>query len=111
MKLHIALSLSVLASMGTLAPVSAYDINYKGPYEVIASRLNCRSGPGLNFRVRTSIQQGKQILAQRVVYDQKQSPWLLTDRNCFVRGDSAYLKYSGPGEDPSTMCDPRTEPC
>ncbi|MGB7416605.1 MAG: hypothetical protein WA902_20545 [Thermosynechococcaceae cyanobacterium] len=34
----------------------------------------------------------KRILAQRVVHDKNNSPWLLTDRNCFVKGDSTYLK-------------------
>lgn len=116
MKKNLLLSFAAILSLAVVTPAkpgsaTGYDLNYEGPYEVVTESLNCRYGPGTNFGIKNSLNYGTGVSAKYVVNDTQNSPWLFTDRGCFVRGYSTYLKYRGYGEDPSTMCDPRVEPC
>ncbi|MEH6471904.1 MAG: hypothetical protein V7752_11690 [Halopseudomonas sp.] len=92
---------------------SPYELLYAGDYQVQLSdpsaRLNCRRGPGLAEPVLTQYRQGERVKALRSVEGAQW--WLETSEHCFVRASSAYLVWLGQGEDPSTMCDPRSEPC
>ncbi|NJM65431.1 MAG: hypothetical protein HC851_07030 [Acaryochloris sp. RU_4_1] len=99
MKTRFVLSLSVLLSLGNLAPAFAYDLTDVGAYRVVTTGLNCRYGPDVDFGIKEFIPRGEEFQSERVVYDEDDDPWFWTDRDCYVRADSAYLQYIDDGED------------
>ncbi len=115
----IALTLAILG-VANIYPIivkagNYYDLFYPGPYEVLLedetdTTLNCRYKPGTEHDVKLRLRIGERIEAKSVDYRQDK-PWFYTNRNCYIRASSAYLKWRGLGEDPSTMCDPRYESC
>ena len=92
-----------------------YDLLYPGPYEVTlvdqTDTLNCRHGPSTRSKIQMQLPSGEQIVAKEIEYNTQGKPWFYTEHHCYVRASSAYLVWRGLGEDPSTMCDPRTESC
>ncbi|HPE60971.1 MAG TPA: SH3 domain-containing protein [Thiolinea sp.] len=91
----------------------AYDLLYTGTYRVELAdpddTLNCRQGPGLDHAILLRLPPGTELEATAVIGEQK--PWFNTDLGCYVRASSHYLIWYGRGEDPSGLCDWRTEPC
>ncbi|HPQ96821.1 MAG TPA: hypothetical protein PLN94_14655 [Thiolinea sp.] len=104
----------LLAGLGSAADTaSAYDLLYTGTYRVKLAdphdTLNCRQGPDLDHAILLRLPTGTELAAIAVIGEQK--PWFNTDLGCYVRASSHYLIWHGPGEDPSGMCDRRTESC
>ena len=74
------LTIAAVVSLAVLTPLkpgnaNGYDLNYGGAYEVTTASLNCRYGPGTNFGIQESIDQGPGLRAQYVVNDRQNSPW------------------------------------
>lgn len=105
------IAIATLVGTSMVSPVQAYDIQYAGSYRVTADSLSCHAGPSFSDQIKTSYHQGQTIHSSYVAFNQANETWLFTDQNCFIRGESIHLQYQGYGEDPSTMCDRRTEPC
>ena len=105
------IAIATLLGASVFSPAKAYDIQYAGSYRVTAAKINCHTGPGYHHQIKTSYAQGQTVQSSYVAFNQANETWLFTDRNCFVRGASESLNYQGYGEDPSTMCDRRTESC
>ena len=95
------------------APANGHDLLYPGAYQVVIkhpqSWLNCREEPGLQAVVVARYRNGEPLQALSRV--DTPEPWFETAQGCFVRASGAWLRWQEVGEDPSTMCDPRTEPC
>ena len=109
MKTIFPITLALLSGVSLSA--QAYELQYAGSYQVIASHISCYRGPGHNYELKTSYQLGHSINSSYVAFNQGNEAWLFTEQNCFVRGVSQQLQYQGYGEDPSTMCDRRKETC
>ena len=79
----------------TLLPISAQSKNLTetGTYKVrlanTANHLNCRTGPGTHYPIRTHLQHGELIQVLHVTVDSK--PWFYTNLRCFVRASSSFL--------------------
>ena len=103
---------SSLADTTQAGRSTGYELLYTGSYQVQLrnpdSHLNCRAAAGMEAPVVRRYRHGKVIEALRLV---DTSPWFEVSDGCYVRANSAWLRWVGEGEDPSTMCDPRTEPC
>jgi hypothetical protein len=108
----LALALSYLP-VGFAGGEAEQSLLYRGLYQVRLSdaqaRLHCRTGPHPEARVRLSYPNGS--LVDAVERIETGSGWFKTAEGCFIPASGRLLQWRGEGEDPSTMCDPRTEPC
>ena len=77
--------------------VKAKDLTETGSYKVqLANQynhLNCRTGPGTGYPVRTRLEHGEAIQVLHVTPHSK--PWFYTNLRCFVRASSSFLQSQG----------------
>ena len=85
----------VAALLLSPALMKAKDLTETGSYKVrlanSANHLNCRTGPGTHFPIRTRLEQGQPIQVLHVTPHQK--PWFYINLRCFVRASSSFLVW------------------
>lgn len=94
--------------------------SYTPNWEVKSSALNCRSGPGTEFAIRTTFNRGTRFTLDTesknpvVQLDKQQKPWLqvnyagTTQAPCYVRSNSEFVV---PMVEGCGRWDPKTQTC
>ncbi len=67
--------------------------NYNSHYVVRSPHgtLNCNPGPYISRNPTMIYPNGSKLSVYNVVYGQYDSPWILTQHNCYVRANVKYL--------------------